>query len=144
MRSASLTPEEWAAVWLRHSRERRQEDFWAFDELVTALWDDPERVWAVLLSLVRMASPDDFGAVGAGPLEHLVDDHAPAFIDRIESQATSDPRFREILGTIWLNSHYQAPEIVARLVTASGGVIEPFDLDYDEAEREYLKGRDGA
>ena len=143
-RSANLSPDEWAEVWLRHNRDRRDEDFWAFDELVTTLWEDPERVWLVVLSLVKLASPDQLGAVAAGPLEHLIDDHAPAFIDRIEDRAAADSRFRDALAAIWLNSRYLSPEIVRRLVAASGGVIEPFNLDYDEAEREYLKGKDGA
>ncbi len=143
-RSAGLKPDDWATVWLRHNRFKRPEDFWAFDELVMTLWEDPERVWSVLLSLVKLAGSDQLGAVAAGPLEHLIDDHAPGFIDRIERQAASDPRFRETLGAIWLNSRYLPADIVRRIVAASGGVIEPFNLDYDEAEREYQKGRDGA
>ena len=109
-----------------------------------AVWDDPERVWAVVLSLVESALPDDYGAIGAGPLEDLVARYAPGFIDRIEAEAASNHRFRGTLGRVWVNSRYQAPDIVARLVAASGGVIEPMDVDYDEEKRNLLDGNDGA
>ena len=143
-RSTTLLPDEWAGVWLRHSQQRQREDFWAWDELTWTVADDPERAWPVILALVKQASDDHLGAIGAGPIEHLIDDHAPAFIDRIEAAAAADPRFRQALSSIWLNSLYQAPEIVGRLVAASGGVIEPFELDYEKAERDERDGKAGA
>jgi uncharacterized protein DUF6869 len=106
--------------------------------------DEPERAWPVILVLVQQASEDQLGAIGAGPLEHLIDDHAEAFIDRIEAAALRDTRFQEALSAIWLNSLYQKQEIVARLVAASGGAIEPFELDYEQAERDEKQGGDAA
>ena len=32
-RSNLLSPEEWAAVWLRYASEKRKEDFWAEEQL---------------------------------------------------------------------------------------------------------------
>lgn len=143
-RSARLSPEDWATVWLRHSTHRRDEDFWAWDELTWTVHDDPERAWPVILTLVQQASEEQLGAIGAGPLEHLIDDHAEAFIDRIEAAALTDTRFHEALSAIWLNSLYQKPATVARLVAASGGAIEPFELDYEQAERDEKLGGDAA
>ena len=136
LRSSSLSPDEWAAVWLRHSVERRDDDFWAFDELNWTVADAPEQAWPVILALVKQASEGDLGAIGAGPLEDLTVKHAATFIDRIEAAALTDPKFNEALSAIWLNSFYQEPGIVARLVAASGGAIEPFVLDHEKAERE--------
>ena len=143
-RSFTLSPTEWAALWLRHVREHRKEDFWAWEELSEVVQSDPERAWPVAIALVELAAPDELEYVGAGPIEHLIEHHDAAFIDRIEAAASTDPRFRAALSTIWLNSLYHPPEIVARVVAASGGVIEPFELDYEKAEREEQEGRGGA
>ena len=144
MKEPSPSPQEWAAAWLRNSYERTTKAFWAWEDLTDAAYDDPERAWQVILQLVRDAQPDRYGYIGAGPLKHLIRAHAQAFIDRIEAQAASDPRFREELGQVSVNTLEHRPEIVARLVAASGGVIEPYALDYDEAERKYLRDQDGA
>ena len=143
-RSNTLSSEEWAAIWLRQSREKREEDFWAWEELTWTVIDDPERAWPVILQLVEQAVDADLEFIGAGPIEHLVEYHGTAFIDRIESTAASNERFREALATIWLNKWKQDPEVVTRTVAASGGVIEPFYLNHDEAEREEKLRQDGA
>ena len=139
-----LPAAEWAAVWLRYQREHRDEDFWAVDAVFLLHQDDPERAWSLILALVEQADFDALGQIGAGPLEHLVEAHAPAFIDRIEQQAASDPKFKEALAAIWLNTWRQDPNVVSRLVTASGDQIEPFELDHSQAERDELGGSDGA
>jgi hypothetical protein len=141
--TSDLTPAEWAAVWLRYQREQRREDFWAVDAAFLLPQEDPERAWSLVLALVAQASFEELGHVGAGPLEHLIEAQAPAFIDRIESQAATDPKFKDTLASIWLNRWHQDPSVVSRLVAASGNQIEPFELDHDQAERDELRGRDG-
>ena len=143
-RSNHLSPEEWATAWLRHDSEHDKEDFWAWDELTWTVADDPERAWPVILELVKQGTEDQLGAVGAGPLEQLVESHAGAFIDRIEGQALADFRFQEALASIWLNQWNQDPSLISRVVAASGGQIEPFYLDHDKAEREEQFPKDGA
>jgi hypothetical protein len=142
--TSDLSPAEWAAVWLRYHRERRDEDFWAVAAVFLLPQEEPERAWSLILALVEQASFEELGHVGAGPLEHLVEAHAPSFIDRIESQAATDPKFKEALASIWLNSWHQDSRVVSRLVAASGNQIEPFELDHDQAERDELQGRDDA
>jgi hypothetical protein len=66
------------------------------------------------------------------------------FIDRIEAEAASHLPFRQALGEVWVNRLLHPPDIVERLVRASGGAIEPYELDYDRAERKYLGDQDGA
>jgi hypothetical protein len=143
-RTVGLSPEDWATVWLRYHREHRDDDFWAVDSMFFLPSQDAERAWQVILALVSHAEEDELGDIGAGPLEDLVDEQAPAFVDRIEAAALTDPKFQEALSAIRLNSLYQQPVIVARLVAASGGAIEPFELDYEKAEREEREGKDGA
>jgi len=143
-RTLGLTPDDWADVLLRYKREHRDEDFWAVDAMFFLPGEDPERAWLVILALVHRAEEDELGYVGAGALEDLVTEHAPAFIDRIEAAALTNSKFQEALSAIWVNSLYQDPEIVRRLVAASGGAIEPFEVDYDKAEREERDAPDGA
>jgi hypothetical protein len=131
-------------VWLRYYREHRDADFWAVDAVFLLPDDDPERAWSLTCELIKQADWDELGNIGPGPLEHLVKAHAPAFIDRIESEAARDSKFRATLATIWVNSHYLTPEVVSRLVSASGNEIAPFDLDYDQAEHNPSEEKDGA
>ena len=144
MNEPSPSLQEWSAAWLRHSYEHADQDFWAWQRLTDAAYDDPERAWEVILELVTQAQPDRYGYIGAGPLKHLIRAHASAFIDRIEARAALDLRFRQELAEVWANTLEHAPDIVTRLVTASGGAIVPEAIDYDQAEREYLRDRDGA
>ena len=143
-RSNLTSPEEWAAIWLRYNSEKRNEDFWAWDELTWTVADAPERAWPVILELVRQATDEQLGAIGAGPIEHLVENHVAAFVDRIEAQVFRDPRFQDALAAIWLNTWNQEPSLITRIVAASGGQIEPFYLDHDRAEREGQVPKDGA
>lgn len=143
MQTPDLSSVDWAATWLRYHREQRDEDFWAIDAFLLLPSEDPERAWSLILALVDQGDGEALGYIGAGPLEHLVVAHAPAFIDRIERQAARDPKFKETLASAWLNSWHQDPSVVSRLVAASGNRIEPFELDYDQAERDE-SGQDGA
>jgi hypothetical protein len=130
----SPTPKEIAVIYLRHHRLKDDGDFWAWRAATDALFEDPERAWTILLELVTLAEPDELGYVGAGLLEDLCQDHGSQFIDRIEARTATDSKFKCALAAIWLNSLYAPEDIVRRLVAASGGAIEPFALDYDEAE----------
>ncbi len=143
-RTAGLSAEDWARIWLQYHEEHRDEDFWAVNSMFLLHEEDPERAWQVILELVAQASEEQLGAIGAGPLESLIDDHAEAFVDRIEAAAITDTKFQEALSGIWLNSFYQKPVTVARLVAASGGAIEPFELDYEKAERKEQERGPGA
>jgi len=142
--TSDLSSAEWAAVWLRYHREQRDEDFWAVDAVFLLPQEDPERAWSLILALVEQAGFEALGHIGAGPLEHLIEAHAPSFVDRIALQAGTDSKFKEALASIWLNSWHQDPDVVSRLVAASGNQIEPFELDHDQAERDELQRRDGA
>ena len=122
--------------------EHREEDFWAWDALMSAAVDDPERAWAVVLTLIQLARDEQLGYVGAAPLEDILQNHGAAFVDRAEQLAASDPRFRECLAAIWLNRRYLEPALVDRLVAASGGRILVSDIDHDEMDRLYPNPED--
>lgn len=72
----------------------------------------------VFLDLVRTINRLDSSDLissnlAAGPLEDLLSQHGDALIDRIESIAASDFRFRELFSAVWSNS--MAPEVWDRV-----------------------------
>jgi hypothetical protein len=45
-----------------------------------------------------------FAVLAAGPLEDLLAYHGSEFIDRVETEARRNPRFRDLLGGVWRNT----------------------------------------
>ena len=66
------------------------------------LWHRPEAAWPAIVRLVACAENDEALAyIAAGPLENLLADHGPTFIERVEAQAAHDSRFRRALKGVW-------------------------------------------
>lgn len=65
--------------------------------------DDPERAWALLLRVVTGAGLEGSTLCSAGTdcLENLVRAHGEQFIDRIEAQARTDPKFLQASACVW-------------------------------------------
>jgi hypothetical protein len=79
---------------------------------------DPELVWQFVLSVIdKTDNKQLLSLVAAGPLEDLIDEHGPRFIERVEVLARSNTRFREMLHGVWRSS---TPEIWARVESARG------------------------
>lgn len=98
----------------------------AYETLEAAVWQAPATVaWELVLTLLRLAPDDDLGFYAAGPLENLVSRRAVELIGEIEAEARRDPRFRSALGCIWLSRGDMPDDILARVVAASGGAINP-------------------
>ena len=88
--------QQWLAEW------RTAKWSVATDRLRDAIRDDPEVAWSLIGQLVATASDDeDLDMIGAGPLEDLLCDHGPLFIDRVEKLAVSDRGFRRSLADVW-------------------------------------------
>ena len=61
--------------------------------------------WETILEMVRMAPNNRcLGSVAAGPLEHLLARYGVEIIDRVESQARVDEKFKQALGGVWKSS----------------------------------------
>jgi len=109
------------ATYNRHDREKRPEDFWAWEAVGEIMrGTDGERAWELLVALVRSTAFERLEYVGAGPVENFVETHGVACIDRIVGEARSDPHFREALATVWLVSDEFTPTVLARLQAATG------------------------
>jgi hypothetical protein len=86
--------EEWA--------DRRRQDQPANRAVHDLVRDEPEEAWKVLLALIEHA-PDDaaLAYVAAGPLEELLVAYGTRVIERVETMARRDRRFRDALEGVW-------------------------------------------
>jgi hypothetical protein len=65
-------------------------------------YQQPEVVWSAILKILEHKLTDaQFAVLAAGPVEDLLSDHGPGFIDRVESEAAKNPRFNHLLGGVW-------------------------------------------
>jgi hypothetical protein len=66
---------------------------------------EPETAWAITLDLIR-AAPDDqvLADIAAGPLEELIQHSHATLLDRVETAARQDPKFRRCLMGVWLDT----------------------------------------
>jgi hypothetical protein len=79
-----------------------QEHLWAFETVYDLVDDNPEVAWPIIVQSVKEC-PSDYvlACIAAGPLEGLLCDHGPSFIDRVLAEAGRDPRFRKCLRAVW-------------------------------------------
>lgn len=83
--------------------ETKQENDWAFMEPAEEARDNPEKAWEYILFAVRDTrfSSANLGVLAASALEDLLSYHGAAYIDRVEHEANTDPRFAWMLGGVW-------------------------------------------
>lgn len=111
---------------------------WANDELMSLVWEDPERAWPIIMSIVERDLPIwQLAILAAGPLEDLLRAHGLRFIDRVEEKALQDESFREdVLARVY--PHACRPEEVADRVRALCSVESqrPHTNSKQEAQRD--------
>jgi hypothetical protein len=130
-----MSPEERAklvAGWIEHSthriernehnvfREIRGEDnFWAWEALDRLCRKQPDLCWEIILEILQATHHESVDwAMAAGPLEDLLAWHGHKFIERVEAQAQSDSKFKELLGGVWQNA--TPKELWVRVEAARG------------------------
>lgn len=109
-----------AVNWLGY-----ESTYWSRDRLDALITADPETAWDVITQLI--AQTDTSGLlnyIGAAPLEDLVNQHTAQFVDRMESLAHTDPKFRYALASVWPHSGISLP-LWQRLATACGSQFSP-------------------
>ena len=99
-----------AATWiaLQYAKINSAEHtskFWSFEEMARLQTSDPERCWAIILKIFALDQSDHLLAnLAAGPLEDLLAAHGERFIERVETLARQEPRFRFLTRMVWRNS----------------------------------------
>lgn len=114
-------------AWINyHEHPNRQGDlFWAWETVSDTVAQCPEEGWRLILELIQNA-PDKLilANIAAGPLEDLIVQHGPIFIDRIEDLARKDPRFRIAVTGVWCEGDIPV-DIHARICLYTSSVPDP-------------------
>lgn len=73
-----------------------------WSEFDWAVYNDPELAWRAILEALRQPRMAPYlPTLAAGPLEDLLSLHGERFIDRVESEAESNPKFAWLLDGVW-------------------------------------------
>ena len=83
-----------------------ENSYWAGNLLLDWEMDgDSESMWQFVLNAYQRELPDNlFAILAAGPLEDLLANFGPTYIERVENLARTDPQFNRLLGGVWKNS----------------------------------------
>lgn len=73
----------------------------------------PEQQWLFIEASMRHATPNEYGHIAAGPIEHLLGFHGEQTIELVERRALADPGFRDMLSTV--RKHLMSDEVWDRL-----------------------------
>src|ERR1044072_8098587 len=94
-----------AAVTKDGSPER-ESNWWAMEQVIDwHLERQGEHLWQFITTAYKRDLSDRaVGLLAAGPLEDLLAEQGPEFIDRVEELARKDPKFNYLLGGVWRNS----------------------------------------
>lgn len=118
--------DRWISTYIEHqgldevSNGENDPRFWAIDAFSRLNDEDPELCWKAILEILRRKPGNKvLGVLAAGPLEDLIGYHGPGFIDRIETEARTNPDFRYLLGGVWESS---SADVWKRVVRARGEV----------------------
>lgn len=79
-------------------------EVWTADLMFDLVRDHPELAFeAIRATLDRCSTPEQVAMLAAGPIEDLLTEHGPDWIDRIEAEAGASDRFRYALTGVWKN-----------------------------------------
>jgi hypothetical protein len=99
-----------ARSWIAMHRAGKGSDaqnanFWAHMALDDLRDSNLERYWKIINEIRRLDDSDSIlSNLAAGPLEDLLASSGSAFIERCETLAKVDDRFKVMLGMVWKNS----------------------------------------
>ena len=95
--------------------------FWAVEAMWAVVERDADTAWLLLLEMLRRVDGDYMIAfIAAGPLEDFLIRHGARFLERIETEARTNPKFRRALVGVWGESR-MSEELVRRLRALTEG-----------------------
>jgi hypothetical protein len=98
-----------ADAYLRLAKERKDEDFWAYEEIDNLVREKPIEAQEIILKLIEKASDEKTLAfIAAGPLEDLLAFHGEKVIIWVEDQARKNNKFAKALAGVWQNNIKEA------------------------------------
>jgi hypothetical protein len=87
------------------------------ETMFDTVYDSPEVAWqAILEILTKDLTDDQMASLAAGPMEDLLAQHGPKFIERVEHEAKQNERFHRLLRDVSQNE--MSPKIWKRVQKA--------------------------
>ena len=102
---------------LAHATDNARRDslHWVWEAMKELVTREPETAWSILLEVIASARTDRALAyIAAGALEDLLCEHGSPFIERVESLAGKDPKFRQCLTGVW-GRNRMTEDVIQRL-----------------------------
>ena len=103
-----MTDAQLVRAWIRYNEQtdpaENNSDLDAVEALDELRVVNPEKLY-VLANLIAIQSDNKqvLAALGAGPVEDLLCTNGGVFVDRVLKQASTDERWRFILGCVWMS-----------------------------------------
>ena len=104
----NFTFDELVDTWIEYyqydsNSKEAEERFWALETYMDWTIDEKhEELWRFTLEVLkREPSPELMNILAAGPLEDLMQDYGPLYIDRVEKEARTHVKFRKLLAGVW-------------------------------------------
>lgn len=99
----------WASAYIKAQSagpvSREDANWWAIRKFDEAADLEPELCWTAILAVLRKSPNDNVvAAIGAGPLEDLIQLHGPDFVEVIAAEAEHNPSLGAALQKVWLES----------------------------------------
>lgn len=87
---------------------------WAIHRFFKYEIEHPDVCWGAILEIVgRSPSDKVLGMLAAGPLEDLIENHGPEFIERIERETQINTGFKKLLKGVWRSGTGEVWERIA-------------------------------
>lgn len=102
-----MTNQEIARKWVNYYLTGEDKDFQATEELLEAVFEDPNRAWEIIKLINQIEIGDPIweesvnGALAAGPIEDLLSNYGEQLINMVEAEAKKDFRIKKQLGMIY-------------------------------------------
>ena len=95
-----------ARAWLSYHDSEDEEYFWAVEELLRLVFENPQKAWNVVSRVNEFSASHELreyldGIIAAGPLEDLVHAHGTWLISQLLNQPTVDERLRDQLRLVY-------------------------------------------
>jgi hypothetical protein len=77
-------------------------NYWAYEALEALIQQDAETAWSVVIKIIQSVHNDEIlEYVSAGILEDLICEHSDVLIERIETLAQAETKFKKALSNVW-------------------------------------------
>ncbi|HKR59364.1 MAG TPA: hypothetical protein VJS64_06485 [Pyrinomonadaceae bacterium] len=113
--------QELARLWLRDVRDNVDESDSGEAVVEMNFLAPPEVQWRFILIAVSLSESDDeLGHIAAGPIEHLLGWHGERYIDVVENEVKSNPKFARALTDVW--RYMMTDEVWSRVQRLQQGI----------------------